>query len=138
MGVITRQALHVITGAICNEMMALQAVITPLICNSLLQDGVVITCNGGVVMGATRYRGGNGRSSTSLLRPTVKSVNPVVTPVLLSEHNNVDDQRPTCCQSEPLRCPACGSTLVMPTLLAIGEQQCWNDECCAIWTEEES
>lgn len=32
------------------------------------------------------------------------------------------------------RCPECGSTWTMPTLLAPGEWQCWIRSCSAIWT----
>ena len=31
-------------------------------------------------------------------------------------------------------CPACGSRVTMPTMLAPGERQCWERECAAIFT----
>lgn len=34
------------------------------------------------------------------------------------------------------RCPACGSRVVMPTLLEPGEWECWEQDCKAIWTVE--
>lgn len=34
------------------------------------------------------------------------------------------------------RCPNCGSDFVMPTLLAIGEWECWEPSCYAVWTVE--
>lgn len=52
------------------------------------------------------------------------------------------DEQPVCtggnppepCMPEPT-CPVCGSDLVMWTMLAPGEVECWNPECLATWTE---
>lgn len=32
------------------------------------------------------------------------------------------------------RCRECGSRVVMPTLLAPGEWECWEPDCYAVWT----
>lgn len=37
---------------------------------------------------------------------------------------------------ESVPCPACGSRVTMPTMLAPGERQCWERDCAAIWTED--
>lgn len=36
----------------------------------------------------------------------------------------------------PLHCLQCGSDLVMSTLLAPGEVECWEPDCLAVWTVE--
>lgn len=44
---------------------------------------------------------------------------------------------PTCCQpltEADMRCPNCGSDLVMLTLLAPRELECWEPDCFAVWT----
>lgn len=44
---------------------------------------------------------------------------------------------PECCQpltDADMCCPRCGSDLVMPTLLAPREIECWVPSCLAVWT----
>lgn len=42
---------------------------------------------------------------------------------------------PECCQPDPVRCRACGSCLVMPTLLVVGQWECWR--CDHTWILED-
>lgn len=146
MAVITRTALHVITWGVCNQDRALQAVITADSCNQALQDGPVITCNRGSVIGPLVIAAENAPicALPKRYRESIDS-----TPPSLSGQTNVEDHG--CCSphdpaewvrrtdrlraaqqrvraDQPTTCPVCQSPRVFPTF----EGEGWACGDCAV------
>ena len=150
MAVITDQRLHVITRAVCNEMARLQAVITGGICNSPLQDGPVITCNGALVIGSLDMSTETDPPSSTVCelanRYRETNVSPVNTPSQVDDTASmtreewdrrgarIDAAMQAARAALPTRCPSCGSGNVFPLFEPRDDWEC--PSCEETWRED--